>query len=59
MKTYILDFFDDSVEIPVEYHELKNNYLLEIKEIKNDDCDQCKKKEIRKKYIKILLEYDI
>ena len=59
MKNYILDFFDETKDIPVELLELKNNYKLEINNIKKDDCDHCKKKEVRKKYIKILLYYDI
>lgn len=56
MKKHIINFFIENSNLPVEIKELQNKYFLEIKEIKQDTCDSCELRKIRKKYLDILLK---
>jgi hypothetical protein len=58
MKQHILYFFIEKESCPVELQELKNKYFSELKQIK-DTCDKCEIQNIRKKYLEILLKYDV
>jgi hypothetical protein len=58
MKQHILNFFIENAECLVELQELKNKYFSELKQIK-DTCDKCEIQNIRKKYLEILLKYDV
>ena len=58
MKTHILNFFIENEECPIDLQDFKNKYFLELKQIK-DTCDKCEIQNIRKKYLEILLKYDI
>jgi hypothetical protein len=53
---FILDFFDKEKNCRDDLKELKLEYFDEINNIDPKDCNSCKKRDIRDKYLNILLE---
>jgi hypothetical protein len=53
---YILNFFDKDKECPEKLKSLKEDYFKEF-ELLEVDCKNCSLKQLRDKYLNILISY--